>query len=134
MLLAKTLRSTTFKLALVCIAIFGALVFVLLGYVYWSTTSLVRSRSDHAIMAELTIVQKAYASAGRSGLITTIAQRLADKRFDGSVYLLADPLFAPLAGNLADWPSAMKGSSGWGNYSARRNQIRRALARGRKFP
>ena len=125
MLLAKTLRSTTFKLALVCIAIFGALVFVLLGYVYWSTTSLVRSRSDHAIMAELTILQKAYASAGRSGLITTIAQRLADQRFDGSVYLLADPSFAPLAGNLADWPSAMKGSSGWGNFSARKNQLLR---------
>ena len=123
MLLAKTLRSTTFKLALVCIAIFGALVFTLLGYVYWSTTSYARIRSDHAITAELAILQKTYASAGRSGLITTIAQRLADQRFDGSVYLLADPSFAPLAGNLADWPSAMKGSGGWGNFSARENRL-----------
>ena len=123
MLLAKTLRSTTFKLALVCIAIFGALVFALLGYVYWSTTSFVRSRSDHAITAELAILRKAYARAGRSGLTTTIAQRLVDQRFAGSVYLLADPSFAPLAGNLVDWPLAIKGSGGWGNFSARENQL-----------
>jgi signal transduction histidine kinase len=118
-LLAKTLRSSTFKLALICIAIFGAVCFALLGYVYWSTASYVRSRSDHAITAELAILQKAYASTGRRGLITTIAQRLADQRFEGGVYLLADPSFALLAGNLADWPSAMKGSSGWVNFSAR---------------
>ena len=95
------------------------MVFALLGYVYWSTASYVHSRSDHAIAAELAILQKAYASAGRSGLIATMAQRLADQRFEGGVYLLADPSYAPLAGNLTDWPSAMKGSRGWGEFSAR---------------
>jgi signal transduction histidine kinase len=118
-LLAKTLRSSTFKLALISIAIFGAVVLALFGYLYWSTASYMRSRSDHAITLELAILQKAYARAGRSGLISTIAQRLADQRFEGSVYLLADPSFTPLAGNLADWPSVMKDSSGWGNFNAR---------------
>jgi signal transduction histidine kinase len=118
-LLAKTLRSTTFKLALLSIAIFGALVFALLGYVYWSTVSYVRSRSDQAITMELASLQKAYASAGRAGLISAIAQRLSDQRFVGGVYMLADPSFSLLAGNLADWPPAMKGSSGWGDFRAR---------------
>jgi signal transduction histidine kinase len=118
-LLAKTLRSRTFKQALIWILIVGGVIFALLGYVYWSTASYVRSRSDHAIMAELAILQKAYARAGRSGLIITIAQRLAGQRFEGGVYLLVDPSLTPLAGNLADWPSAMKGSSGWGNFNAR---------------
>ncbi len=118
-LLAKTLRSRTFKQALIWILIVGGVIFALLGYVYWSTASYVRSRSDHAIMAELAILQKAYASAGRSGLIITIAQRLAGQRFEGGVYLLVDPSLTPLAGNLADWPSAMKGSSGWSNFNAR---------------
>ena len=117
MLLAKTFRSTTFKLALICIAIFGAIVFTLLGYVYWSTVSFVHSRSDRAITKELAIMQKIYASAGRSGLIAAITQRLADQCLDDGVYLLADPSFSPLAGNLADWPPAMKGSSGWGDFS-----------------
>jgi signal transduction histidine kinase len=127
-LLAKTLRSRTFKQALIWIAIVGAVIFALLGYVYWSTASYVRGRSDHAIMAELASLQKAYASAGRSGLIAAISQRLADQRSKGGVYLLADSSFVPLAGNLADWPSAMKGSSGWDNFNAREG---RSLLRAR---
>ena len=122
MLLAKTLRSSTFRLALVCIALFGAVVFALFGYVYWSTAFYVRNRSDQAISAEFAIMQKAYANAGRSGLLTTIAQRLANQRFDGSVYLLADSSLSPLAGNLTDWPSAMKGSNGWGSFTIREDR------------
>jgi len=47
-LLTKTFRSSTFRLALICIAIFGAIVFALIGYVYWSTASYVRGQSDLA--------------------------------------------------------------------------------------
>jgi signal transduction histidine kinase len=128
-LLAKTLRSTTFKLALVCIAIFGALVFALLGYVYWSTASFVRTRSDRAITAELAMLKKVYVSAGRSGLVAMITQRLGDQSFEGSVYLLASASFAPLAGNLADWPSTITNSSGSGGFSGRegRPQLRAAF-------
>lgn len=118
-LLAKTLRSSTFKLALICIGIFGATVVALFGYVYWSTASFVHGRSDHALTTELAILQKAYAGGGRSGLIATIAQRIADERFAGGVYLLADPSLAPLAGNLEVWPSSLKGSNGWGNFNVR---------------
>ena len=64
-------------------------------------------------------MQRVYASAGRSGLVAAIAQRLADQPLEGGVYLLADPSFSPLTGNLADWPPAMKGSSGRGDFKAR---------------
>lgn len=122
MLLRKTLRSRTFKLALVSIGIFGAMVIALFNYVYWSTASFVRTRSDSAIMAELVKLQTVYASASRSGLVAMITQRLADRRFDGGVYLLASPSFAPLAGNLADWPSGMKTAGGWSDFSAQDGQ------------
>lgn len=117
-LLAKTLRSSTYKLALIYIGIFGATVFALFSYVYWSTASYVRGRSDHAIAAEQVVLQKAYASAGRSGLISMIEQRLAEERFEGGLYLLAGPSLTPVAGNLKVWPSALKGSNGWDNFSA----------------
>jgi signal transduction histidine kinase len=117
-LLAKTLRSSTLKLALISIGIFGAAVIALFGYVYWSTASYVQSRSDRAIAAEQAILQKAYDSAGRAALIAAVAQRIADERFEGGVYLLADPSYEPLAGNLVVWPSGMKGSKGWGTFSA----------------
>jgi signal transduction histidine kinase len=115
-LLAKTLRSLTFKLALISIAIFGAVLFALLSYVYGSTVSYLRGQSDHALTAELTSLLKAYDTAGRNGLFALIPQRIAEQRLEGGVYLLGGPSFAPLAGNLADWPSAMKSARGWGNF------------------
>ena len=118
MLLAKTLRSSTLRLALICVGIFGAAVCALFSYVYWSTASYVRGRSDHAIAAEHVILRHAYDRAGRDGLIATIRQRIADERFEGGFYLLADASLAPIAGNLKAWPSVLKGSDGWGDFNA----------------
>ena len=91
MLLLKTLTSSTFKLALIAIATFGVIVTVMFSYVYLSTSAYVRSRSDRAIMTENLSLQGAYQRSGRDGLIALIEQRVADKGFEGSVYLLADP-------------------------------------------
>ena len=116
-LLAKTLRSSTLKLALIWIATFGAAILVLLGFVYRSTASYVRSRSDDTITAERVLLQRVYDSAGRGGLISTIGQRIAEGRLDGGRYLLADGSLTPVAGNLTAWPSALKGADGWDNFS-----------------
>jgi signal transduction histidine kinase len=117
-LLAKTLRSSTFRLALIWIAIFGTAVAALLGYVHWSTASYLRSQSDQAIVTELAVLREAYDNGGRDRLSATIAQRIADGHFEDGVYLLVDPSDAPLAGNLAAWPASLKGADGWGNFSA----------------
>ena len=118
MLLAKTLRSSTLRLALICIGIFGAAVCALFSYVYWSTASYVRGRSDRAIAAERVILRQAYDGSGRDGLIDTIGRRVADERLEGGLYLLADTSFAPVAGNLKVWPSVLKGFEGWGDFDA----------------
>ena len=112
MLLAKTLRSSTFKIALIAIGMFGVIVSAIFSYVYLSTASYVRDRSDRAIMAELAVLQSAYQRSGRDGLIALVQQRIADASFAGNVYLLTDPSRAILAGNLKAWPSA-DGSNGW---------------------
>jgi signal transduction histidine kinase len=118
-LLAKTLRSSTFERALIWIAVFGAIVVALFAYVYWSTSSYVLSRSDRAIAEEYAILGKAYAVAGRSGLIAAIERSIADERSNGGLYLLADPSFAPVAGNLKVWPPNMKGVKGRDDFSVR---------------
>jgi signal transduction histidine kinase len=58
-LLAKTFRSSTFRRALVWIAIFGAIVVALLGYIYWSAAALVRGRGGDAIAAEHALLDEA---------------------------------------------------------------------------
>jgi signal transduction histidine kinase len=112
-LLAKTLASSTFKLALIAIGTFGLIVSAILSYVYLSTSSYVRDRSDRAIMSECSDLLSAYERSGRDGLAALIRQRIADANLADNVYLLVDPSLAPLAGNLKAWPSTITTDEGW---------------------
>jgi signal transduction histidine kinase len=117
-LLAKTLTSSTFKLALIAIGTFGVIISVIFSYVYLSTSSYVRSRSDRAIMTEYSSLQGVYERSGRDGLIGLIKQRIADKSFADNVYIFVDPSLAALAGNLKRWPSTVTVASGWTEFRA----------------
>jgi signal transduction histidine kinase len=117
-LLAKTLTSSTFKLALVAIGTFGVIVSVIFSYVYLSTSSYVRSRSDRAIMTEYLSLQGVYERSGRDGLIALIRQRSADRSFQDNVYLLVDTSFAVLGGNLTAWPPTVTAARGWTEFRA----------------
>jgi signal transduction histidine kinase len=103
--------------ALICIATFGGAVLGLFGYVYWSTESYVLSRSDAAITTDNAGLNNVYDRAGRSALATAIEQRIAWHRAGGGVYLLADPSFAPLAGNLRRWPAELTAADGWATFT-----------------
>jgi signal transduction histidine kinase len=117
-LIAETLRSSTFKVALIWIAGFGAVVIALFGFVYSSTASYVLNRSDRAIDADRTVLVAAYQHGGRDELIATIGKLAADQHLENRVYLLADSSFRTLAGNLKQWPSALSGGTGRGDFSA----------------
>ena len=119
MLLAKTLTSSTFKLALIAIGTFGLIVSVIFSYVYLSTSSYVRSRSDRAIMTEYLSLHDAYQRSGRDGLVALIQQRVADKSFAENVYSLVDPSLTVLGGNVKAWPSTVTAASGWTEFRAR---------------
>src|SRR5271163_4111924 len=117
-LLAETLRSSTFKRALIFIAVFGAIVFALLGYVYFSTASYIIKRLDRAIETDRAVLMAAYETSGHDGLIAAITKFVTDKRFEDSVVLLADPSFAPVAGNLWHWPPLLADRAGWRIFEA----------------
>lgn len=117
-LLAKTLTSSTFKLALIAIGTFGVIVSAIFSYVYLSTSSYVRSRSDRAIVTEHAILRGEYERSGRQGLIGLIRQRAADDSFADNVYLLADPSLTVLAGNLETWPPTVAATRGWAEFRA----------------
>jgi signal transduction histidine kinase len=142
-LLVKTLTSSTFRLALIAIAIFGVIVSAIFSYVYLSTSSYVRSRSDRAIVTEYSSLRDAYARSGRDGLVDLIRQRvadkgladkgLADKGFADAAYILVDPSSAVLAGNLKAWPQAVAATNGWVEFRApepQPNAAGRPLLRG----
>jgi len=110
-LLTKTLRSSTFRVALICILVFGAVVIALFSYVYSSTAAYVQGRSDRAIDDNRAELMAAYDRGGRPALISAINKLAAGAPPGEGVFLLADSSFAVLAGNLASWPPALAGSS-----------------------
>ena len=127
MLLNKTLRSSTLRLALLYIGLFAAAIFGLFGYVYWSTMSYIRERSGQEIAREHSLLLSAYQHGGRSALVTAIDRRLSASPADGWAYLLADGSSAALAGNLGRWPATLRGDSGRG--SAQSEESPRAMLR-----
>ena len=118
MLLFKTLRSSTLKLAFIYVTGFSSAIFAVLGYVYWSTIVYVTERSDRTIAAEHAALGKAYDAAGRNGLTAVIDRRLEDRFFDDWVYLLADPALGRVAGNLPQWPASLRRGGGWADFDA----------------
>jgi len=54
-------------LALMAIGLFGAFVFALFGYVYWSTASFVLSRADRSIASEQAALRDFYGGSMRAG-------------------------------------------------------------------
>jgi signal transduction histidine kinase len=115
MLPERIARSSAVRLTLLYAGLFGAVVLLLFGYVYWSTTSYLSARSDRAIRAEHSVLLDAYAQSGRQGLIDLVKRRTQDRSF--RVYLVTDEAFRPVAGNLEAWPAGLEGSKGWADFS-----------------
>lgn len=116
MLLNKTLRSSTFRLAQLYVGLFGAAVFALFAYVYWSTAGYIKSRTDMMIGAEQRLLVDAYDRGGRDGLARLLAEHQTLPTV-GDVYSLADASYAPLAGNLDGWPTAAREADGWVEFA-----------------
>jgi hypothetical protein len=87
--------------------------FALIGYLYSSTISNARNRSDPAIVAEQLTLKETFERVGRDGLVATISQRIAYARLESGVYLLVDASLVPIGGNLTAWPPRLEGARGW---------------------
>ena len=113
MLLSKTLRSSTLKLAFIYVLVFSSGVFALLGYVHWSTATYLYEKSDQLLNIERESMDDAYRKTGRDGIIALIGRRIGDKFFADWAYLLTTPIYQYVAGNLGTWPRALHPEPGW---------------------
>lgn len=123
----RILRSSTFRLALIYAALFGASVLVLLAFIYWSTAGYMTRQTEAAIEAEIGTFAERYRSTGILGLRDLIEERLGS---DASLYLLTDPAYRPLVGNIVSWPRHPDGKDGWFEFQLHRDDdvVQLALA------
>lgn len=130
----RILGTTTFRLALIYLALFSASAAALLGFVYWSTATVTAQQTDETIQAEITGLAEQYRQRGLPGLTAIVAERARNQR--QSLYLLTAPDDRPLSGNLDSWPEVASLEGGWMDFSYRRpvgGEIELHRARARHF-
>lgn len=117
MLLGKTLRSSTLKLAFVYIGLFSAAILSLFGYVYWSTLAYLHHREMREVAREQALLKSIASEEGQKGLVAAIERLTAGDPSGGWVYVLLDRSSTRIAGNLPGWPPAPVGRAGTASFS-----------------
>lgn len=120
MLKARLFRTSTFQIAILYLALFGATLFGTLTYIYWSTTDLIERQMNDTIEAEIRGLSEQYHEEGLTRLVEVVRERSGRGGNPENVYLLADRKFKPLAGNLESWPGAPAIINGWAEVELRR--------------
>lgn len=111
MISANILRTTTFRLAIIYLALFGASVVAVLGFVYWSTTGYIARQTDAALVEEVEELRDLYLRRGAAELTRLVDMRSRDRR--SGLYLLIAGHSIRLAGNLDVWPLTAEAESPW---------------------
>lgn len=129
------LRSSTFRLALLYVALFSASVLLLFAFIYWSTARYTAEQTDGAIIAEIRTLAERYETRGLPGLRRLISDRVERQRPTGkSIYLLSDTRQRTIVGNIDRWPQVDE-VDGWLNFELETGGTRRGVhpARARQF-
>lgn len=115
----NTLRSSTFRLALLYMGLSSASVLILLGFIYWATAGYMDRQTDITIDAEIQGLAEQYRQRGLAGLTRLLEARVAKDPVGSSVYLLTHEDFTPIIGNLNRWPEEARVEAGWLRFRLR---------------
>lgn len=116
MKIASLLRTSSFQLAIIYMALFATSVFLLLGFIYWATAGYMAEQTDETIEAEIVGLAEQYRRQGVNGLISVIRERISREPNGKSLYLFTAKDYIKLAGNMSRWPSDAHVQDGWINF------------------
>lgn len=111
-------KSSTFRITLAYVLLFGISVLTILSFIYWNTIVYKTNKTDDDINAEMKSLTAIYVARGYPGLVTELSKRVQQSRpSDPSIYLLTDHHFRPLVGNITAWPTVSEGTvDDWINF------------------
>ncbi len=113
MLPTRLLDTTTFRLALIYLGLFGTSALALLGYLYVATAGFMERQTTETIQAEIAGLAEQYRTQGLPRLKQVIEQRGAAHPHRASIYLLTEPNGGWVAGNIDRWPDTQPSDAGW---------------------
>jgi signal transduction histidine kinase len=105
-------RSSSVRLALGYASLFIASSLLLLGLLWWQTASYLDRETDAVILANTRAIGDRFRDFGLAGALETIRDRVTNGDKE-AIYLLVNPAFEPLAGNLSAWPQEVGYATGW---------------------
>ena len=114
------IRSTSFRLALIYLAVIVLSSVALAGFVAWSSARLIERQVQDAVDLEAGGLSERYRDRGISGLTDLIGERLRQDGGRQSIYLLLGTNGQRLAGNLYGWPDHPAESDGWVRFTGER--------------
>jgi hypothetical protein len=117
---ARLFRTSTFQIAILYLALFGATLAGTLAFIYWSTADLIERQMNETIQAEIKGLAEQYRDEGLTRLTEIIRERSGRSGSPENVYLLTGPLYRPLAGNLEVWPKEPEIRDGWAEIQLHR--------------
>ncbi len=106
MRITKVLRTTAFRLALIYAGIFSLSVILLFAFVYWTTSVLVDRQRQQAIIADINDLRDEAATLDLPGVLASVIDRSRPDRVGNGIYLLTNPDYTAMAGNLSAWPKS----------------------------
>lgn len=104
--------TTTFRLALLYLALFVGSVVVILLMAYRFTAGFMDEEFAASVGLEITALKERYEHAGIDGLAQAVGERATAPHSNG-LYLLVGPNGRPAAGNIASWPPVPPDADGW---------------------
>jgi hypothetical protein len=109
----RVLRSTSLRLALSYGALFIAFSALLVGLLWWRTADVLDREINAVIVSDTRAIGDRLHDFGLAGALQTINQRVSQTADEHAIYLLADPTYARVGGNLTAWPPEAGETPGW---------------------
>ncbi len=97
----RLIRTTAVRLAIKLVLLYGLLVSLVLGALYWISSSHIDEQISHELESELLVLQQMYGASASQQMIDHINQA---QLLPEHIYLLLSADGKKLAGNLYDWP------------------------------
>jgi len=116
----RLFRTSTFRLSLLYVLIFGVSMIAVLGFVYFATVNNMIRITDESIQREMDDLQTEYHRGSARRLQSVIQARLKDDQVGGWVYLLVDNAYRPILGNVPDWPVEATEAGHWLRFTVPR--------------
>ncbi|MGC8469396.1 MAG: HAMP domain-containing protein, partial [Acetobacteraceae bacterium] len=116
-------RSVGVRFAAAYALVFGLSTAGLAMFLWWDTVGLLQRQVESAINVDARSLAARFRAGGLPLLIATINRRIALNVDDSAIYLVVDPAYQPIAGNLRGWPKVVSRLGVWYQVPVKRAQI-----------